>query len=175
MIHDAAASGYQREARTYAKVRPSYPAELVNRFVGRYGRGVVVELGAGTGIFTRQLVGAGCTPIAVEPVAEMRAVFSSDLPMVDVREGAAEAIPVADSSADTIVAAQAFHWFNQSVALAEIRRVLRPGGRVVWMTSGQGHGAMPHEIAYAASKAALAGLTASVAHDLARVKRKTDQ
>lgn len=43
----------------------------------------------------------------------------------------------------------------------------RPGGRVVWMTSGQGHGAMPHEIAYAASKAALAGLTASVADDLA--------
>lgn len=43
----------------------------------------------------------------------------------------------------------------------------RPGGRVVWMTSGQGHGPMPHEIAYAASKAALAGLTASVAHDLA--------
>lgn len=42
----------------------------------------------------------------------------------------------------------------------------RPGGRVVWMTSGQGHGPMPHEIAYAASKAALAGLTASVADDL---------
>ncbi|MBO0919219.1 SDR family oxidoreductase [Cellulomonas sp. zg-ZUI222] len=42
----------------------------------------------------------------------------------------------------------------------------RPGGRVVWMTSGQLLGAMPSEIAYAASKAALAGLTASVADDL---------
>ncbi|ADG73156.1 short-chain dehydrogenase/reductase SDR [Cellulomonas flavigena DSM 20109] len=44
----------------------------------------------------------------------------------------------------------------------------RPGGRVVWMTSGQVRGAMPDEIAYVASKAALAGLTASVAADLAR-------
>lgn len=43
----------------------------------------------------------------------------------------------------------------------------RPGGRVVWMTSGQLLGPMPHEIAYAASKAALAGVTASVADDLA--------
>ncbi|GIG41468.1 SDR family oxidoreductase [Cellulomonas phragmiteti] len=43
----------------------------------------------------------------------------------------------------------------------------RPGGRVVWMTSGQLHGPMPGEIAYVASKAALAGLTPSVAADLA--------
>jgi 3-oxoacyl-[acyl-carrier protein] reductase len=43
----------------------------------------------------------------------------------------------------------------------------RPGGRVVWMTSGQLHGPMSGSIAYAASKAALAGVTASVAADLA--------
>ncbi|WP_432457500.1 SDR family oxidoreductase [Cellulomonas iranensis] len=42
----------------------------------------------------------------------------------------------------------------------------RPGGRVVWMTSGQLAGPMPDEIAYAASKAVLAGLTPSVADDL---------
>ena len=42
----------------------------------------------------------------------------------------------------------------------------RPGGRVVWMTSGQQSSPMPDEIAYATSKAALDGVTASVAHDL---------
>ncbi|MFC3298490.1 SDR family oxidoreductase [Arthrobacter agilis] len=42
----------------------------------------------------------------------------------------------------------------------------REGGRVIWMTSGQHAGPMPTEIAYAASKAVLAGLTASVADDL---------
>jgi len=44
----------------------------------------------------------------------------------------------------------------------------RPGGRVVWLTSGQQVGPMPDEIAYATSKAALAGVTASVAADLVR-------
>ncbi|MFJ6003992.1 SDR family oxidoreductase [Arthrobacter sp. NPDC092385] len=43
----------------------------------------------------------------------------------------------------------------------------REGGRVIWMTSGQVAGPMAGEIAYAASKAALAGLTASVADHLA--------
>jgi 3-oxoacyl-[acyl-carrier protein] reductase len=41
-------------------------------------------------------------------------------------------------------------------------------GRVFWMTSGQLHGAMPGEVAYAASKAALAGLTPTVAQELLR-------
>ncbi|MBD7919833.1 SDR family oxidoreductase [Cellulomonas sp. Sa3CUA2] len=77
--------------------------------------------------------------------------------------------PLAEQTAQTLDA----HWAvnTRSTILATkafaAQHDGRPGGRVVWMTSGQGHGAMPHEIAYAASKAALAGLTASVAHDLA--------
>lgn len=42
----------------------------------------------------------------------------------------------------------------------------RPGGRVVLMTSGQGMGPMPGEVAYAASKAALAGITLTLADQL---------
>lgn len=52
-------------------------------------------------------------------------------------------------------------------AFARVHDDSRPGGRVVFMTSGQGHGPMPGEIAYAASKAALAGITATIAHQLA--------
>lgn len=62
VVHDAAASGFQLEADTYAKARPSHHPELVDRFVRLYGQGQVVELGAGTGIFTGQLVDSGCTP-----------------------------------------------------------------------------------------------------------------
>jgi 3-oxoacyl-[acyl-carrier protein] reductase len=52
-------------------------------------------------------------------------------------------------------------------AFARVHDDSRPGGRVVFMTSGQGHGPMPGEVAYAASKAALAGITATIAHQLA--------
>lgn len=46
------------------------------------------------------------------------------------------------------------------------RRFTAPTGRVFWMTSGQGHGPMRGEVAYATSKAALAGVTATVAAEL---------
>jgi 3-oxoacyl-[acyl-carrier protein] reductase len=52
-------------------------------------------------------------------------------------------------------------------AFARVHDDTRPGGRVVFMTSGQGHGPMPGEVAYAASKGALAGITATIAHQLA--------
>ena len=77
---------------------------------------------------------------------------------------------LAEQTADTLDA----HWAvnTRSTILATkafaAQHDGRPGGRVVWMTSGQVRGAMPDEIAYVASKAALAGLTASVAADLAR-------
>ena len=52
-------------------------------------------------------------------------------------------------------------------AFARVHDDARPGGRVIFMTSGQGHGPMPGEVAYAASKGALAGITATIAHQLA--------
>jgi len=94
----------------------------------------VVDVGAGTGKFTALLIPSGAEVVAVEPLATMREGFAAALTGVRVVEGAAEAMPLADSSADAIVAAQAFHWFDRSRALPEFARVLRPAGRlgVIW-------------------------------------------
>lgn len=131
MVHDAAARGFDREASTYQHARPSYHPDLVARFAGPYGTGAVLEIGAGTGIFTRQIVDEGVSVVAVEPVAGMRQRLCDALPTVDVREGTAEALPLASGSFDAVVVAQAFHWFDWGPALDEIHRVLRHGGHLV--------------------------------------------
>lgn len=131
MVHESASSGYRNRATTYHGARPSYHRRVVERFVDRYGHGLVVDVGAGTGIFTAQIAGAGVSVIAVEPVAAMRDVLTASLPNVEVRSGTAEAIPVDSSGLDTVVAAQSFHWFAFDQALNEAHRVLRPGGHLV--------------------------------------------
>jgi SAM-dependent methyltransferase len=99
--------------------------------VDRYGSGIVIELGAGTGIFTRQVMELGVKVIAIEPVYSMRDALSTGLPEADVRVGQAENIPLDDNTVDTVVASQSFHWFDYRPALDEIYRVLRLGGHLV--------------------------------------------
>jgi SAM-dependent methyltransferase len=93
----------------------------------RAGR-VVLDLGAGTGKFTRTLLATGASVIAIDPVPQMLEQLAQAAPGAPAMVGAAEQIPLADSAVDAVVCAQAFHWFATSAALAEIRRVLAPGG-----------------------------------------------
>ncbi|MGB8860037.1 MAG: class I SAM-dependent methyltransferase [Ilumatobacteraceae bacterium] len=131
MVHPSARGGYEEESGVYAKARPSYHRDLIERFEGRYGRGVVVDLGAGTGIFTGQLIEAGCVPIAIEPVGAMRQRLTVDHPDISVLDGTAEDTGLQDGSVDCVVVAQAFHWFNHADALREIHRILRAEGHLV--------------------------------------------
>jgi SAM-dependent methyltransferase len=130
-IHEKAAVGFELAADTYERGRPAYPASAVT-FLARVlkvsARSRIVELGAGTGKFTRLLAASGATVIAVEPVAAMRRKLVELLPHITVFDGTAESIPADDSTADAVVAAQAFHWFGARESLGEIQRVLKPGG-----------------------------------------------
>jgi SAM-dependent methyltransferase len=127
----ARATSFDSTASAYEYGRPEYPAEALNWWTDRGAfplGGCVLDLGAGTGKLTRSLLGRGCELIAVEPLQNMRAEFARVLPHVPVLDGNAEAIPLADQSVDSVLVAQAFHWFDASLALAEIARVLKPGG-----------------------------------------------
>lgn len=90
----------------------------------------MLDLAAGTGKLTRQLVGLGADVLAVEPLAEMRTELARVVPGVTPVKGTAEAIPLPDASVDSVTVGQAFHWFDAPVAVGEIHRVLRPGGGV---------------------------------------------
>ena len=136
-VHPSAAQGFAAAAGAYVRGRPSYPEALSRWLTGALALGpgsACVDLGAGTGKFTRLLARTGAAVTAVEPVAEMRRELAAALPGVTALEGAAEALPLADASVDAVVCAQAFHWFANDRALEEIHRVLRPGGRLglVW-------------------------------------------
>ena len=137
MIHGAAAEGYQASADTYERARPGYSAAAVAHLVDglRLSPGDrLADVGAGTGKLTRPLLDHGVAVVAVEPVAAMRAIFASVLPQVPVVGATAEHLPLRQGCVDAVAIGQAFHWFDAPAALAEIHRVLRPGGRLglVW-------------------------------------------
>ena len=136
-VHTSAQQGFSTQAVTYAQGRPNYPRQLtawLTETLRVDATSTVIDLGAGTGKFTRLLSTLAPTLIAVEPVTAMGAQLTRLLPGVRLVNGTAESIPLESASADALVCAQAFHWFSTQAALAEIHRVLKPGGRLglVW-------------------------------------------
>src|SRR5262245_58367768 len=130
-LHEAAAHGFSSAAASYEEGRPTYPSAagaMLARALHLGTRSLVLDLPAGPGRLTALLVGTGATVVAVEPVAEMRAVLEGALPGVRALPGTAEAIPLEAGSVDAVTVGQAFHWFRGDEALVEIHRVLRPGG-----------------------------------------------
>ena len=114
-------------ADAYERARPKWPEEAV-RWLVPEGAQLVVELGAGTGKLTRAVAALGVRIVAVEPDPRMLAVLRGL--GLDGVEGSAEAIPLGDGVADAVVAGSSLHWFELELALPEIHRVLRPGGRL---------------------------------------------
>jgi len=127
------AASFSRGADVYAAVRPSYPVAAIDYMLPNDAR-TVLDLAAGTGKLTTLLNQRNLNVIAVDQSVEMLAQLRQSLPQVAVHQGTAEQIPLPSASLDAVIVGQAWHWFDEPAAAAEIARVLRPGGTlsIVW-------------------------------------------
>ena len=127
------AGSFGRVAETYDRVRPR-PAPAAVDWLVPAGCGAAVDLAAGTGLFTRALLGRVPEITAVEPDGRMRAVLAERTEGVRVLHGRGEVIPLPDASVDGVFVSTAWHWLDPALAIPEIARVLRDGGRlgVIW-------------------------------------------
>jgi SAM-dependent methyltransferase len=127
----ARSRSFETVAAEYERYRPEYPEGALRWVADQLGleeRARVLDVGAGTGKLTRGLVALGYDVVAVEPGGPMLEELRKAVPEAKVLEGPAEAIALPDAGVDAAFAAQAFHWFDRERALAELHRVIRPGG-----------------------------------------------
>lgn len=114
-------------AEEYAQWRPTYP-DVAVEFLCPSAPACVVDLGAGTGQLTGALLDRGLTVDAVDTDADMLRVLTRNFPAVRTHVARSDALPFADASVEAVLVATAFHWFPFEETIAEVRRVLKPGG-----------------------------------------------
>jgi len=125
------------KASSYDRVRPTPPPallDLLTQLIYTSHPTLVVDVGSGTGLSTAMWGERAERVIGIEPNAGMRkeAVRKfKDHPYaahIEYREGLAHQTDLPDGCADIVTAAQSFHWMEPTSTLAEIARILRPGG-----------------------------------------------
>lgn len=134
---------FSDRADDYARWRPSYPPEAISFMLEGLAKAgprlMAADIGAGTGIASRLLADRAVCVKAIEPNAAMREAAQPH-PLVEFCAGTAEATGLADASMDLVLCAQAFHWFEHMRALPELKRILRPVGRLVVMWNDRDSG-----------------------------------
>ena len=129
----------------YDDVRPSYPSELydeIDAVTGGLAGRDVLDLAAGTGIVYRELAARHATVVALEPSEPMLLPLRVRSPGAMVVAGNAEAMPFHDAGFDLVTCGTAWHWVRAAETVAELRRVLRPGGQLAlfWAINRWGDG-----------------------------------
>ncbi|MDI5963702.1 class I SAM-dependent methyltransferase [Streptomyces sp. SL13] len=129
----ARAVSFGTAAEEYDRFRMG-PSEQVLDWLLPPDCAAVLDLGAGTGLLTRQLAERVDDVLAVEPDARMREVLAAGCPRATVLEGTAENIPLPGARVGAVTVSAAWHWMDPVRALPEIARVLQPGGTlaILW-------------------------------------------
>lgn len=149
--NNTAVKSFNLNHSSYDIFRPSFSPRLVDKFLvdlklATPGLGslrakfqtnkAIVELAAGTGKFTKNLVDNGWNEnlVVVEPSVGMLKSFNENFPQIKSYEGNSYSLPFDDSSIDSVIIAQAYHWFSDAKSLTEIKRVLKPSGTLglIW-------------------------------------------
>jgi SAM-dependent methyltransferase len=133
--HRGRALSFGAVAEDYDRFRPGPPSQAL-AWLLPVGGGTTVEIGAGTGAFTRLLVGHVSQVIAVEPDRRMAEVLAARVPGASIVAARAEELPLADTCADAVVGSSMWHWVDEERAVFEAARVLRPGGVFGLLWSG---------------------------------------
>lgn len=131
-------------AENYAQYRPGYSPFVLDAFLSlgdtrfKERGNKCADVGAGTGIWTRQLAARGLSLYAIEPNDAMREAGQKQSEGLDIawRKGSAEETGLPDASVDMACMASSFHWPDFAKAVAEFDRILKPGGlfMALWNT-----------------------------------------
>ena len=129
---------------TYNRFRLRYPTTIVldrlKRWCNLQPHENIADIGAGTGMLSEVFLSNGNPVIAIEPNKEMRTSCEellSQWPLLEIRDGTAEATGLPDHSIAIVSAGRAFHWFDVPRALSEFRRILQPAGWLVLVSLGR--------------------------------------
>lgn len=145
---------FSDRVENYIHYRPSYPTAILNilqQATKLTPASPIADIGSGTGISTQLFLNNGNTVFGVEPNPHMRQaaeILLAQYPNFYSIEGTAETTTLGDRSVDYVIAAQAFHWFNQIAARHEFDRILRPNGWVVLMWNSRRTDTTPFLSAY---------------------------
>lgn len=126
------AGSFGSAADLYDRYRPRYPQSLVAALVAGPGARVL-DVGAGTGIASAQLMEAGAEVLAVEPDPRMAALTASK--GVRVEQATFEDWQPAGRTFDLVVFAQSFHWMEPERGLTKVAAILSPGGRLALLSN----------------------------------------